>query len=72
MKLFGFEIIVRRLPKPQPAPEPVTDEQARAGFQMMRDAIPVGDDELARAKRARKQYAEDSVREFYRKHPELL
>jgi hypothetical protein len=53
MKLFGFEIIIRRLPKAQPEPQrphQLTPEESRAGWDMVRNGVPVGDEELRRAK----------------------
>lgn len=59
MILFGLEIIVRRATRsavpPEPPLLPVTPERATEGFREVRDAVPVDDKELARAKDAQRR-----------------
>jgi hypothetical protein len=50
MKLFGFEVIIRRMPAPMPPDHVPPGPDAAERFQRIRDAIPIGDDEFSRAK----------------------
>jgi len=60
-RLFGFEITIRRLPKPAPAPveQPwdIPPDLSREKWSEVRNGIPVDDAELASAKEANPQEA---------------